>query len=188
MNATDVRKGIVIKMDGDLYMVVDFNHNTPGNWRGMVNTDLRNLKRGTVIQKRFRSGDKLDVAFTETKDMEYLYEEGENCVFMDQETYDQTPIPKELIKEQVQYIPLNTKVRVTFVEGKAVSLDLPSSVVLEVIETEPGVKGDSRTNLFKPATLSTGLVVKVPLFIKAGEKVKIDTRSGECQGRATDAE
>jgi len=173
----------VIKLDNDLYVVVESQHVTPGNWRGMVQAKLRNLKQGNIVQKRFRSTDKVEDVFLEYRTMEYLYKEGDSYCFMDTENYEQIMLPKEAMEDAISYMKLNTQARIAFYENKALSVELPTSVVLEIVETDPGMKGDTVVNVFKPATLETGLIIKVPLFINTGEKVKVDTRTGEFLGR-----
>jgi elongation factor P len=179
INATEIRKGMVIRMDGELFVVLGREHVTPGNWRAMVQTEMRSLRSGNKTQKRFRSNDQIDDVYVETKTFEYLYPEADAYVFMDTENYEQIPVAKDVVGADINYLPENSVVRGTLIEGKIVSIELPSSVVLEIIESEPGVKGDSRTNIFKNAKVSTGFNVKVPLFMKIGDKIKIDTRTGE---------
>ncbi|MCR4293436.1 MAG: elongation factor P [Candidatus Kuenenia sp.] len=183
ISATEMKKGGVIKLDNDLYVVVESQHVTPGNWRGMVQAKLRNLKQGNIVQKRFRSTDKVEDIFLEYLTMEYLYKEGDSYCFMDTENYEQIMLPKEAVEEAIPYMKLNTQARIAFYENKALSVELPTSVVLEIVETDPGMKGDTVVNVYKPATLETGLIIKVPLFINTGEKVKVDTRTSEFLGR-----
>lgn len=179
ISATEIKRGTVLKVDGDLFVVIDYQHITPGNWRGMVQAKLKSLKQGNVVQKRFRSTDKVDDVYLEHREMEYLYQDGDNYCFMDTETLEQVFIQKDAIEAEIPYIALNTHARISFYDEKPVSVELPASVTLRVEKTDPGVKGDTVTNVFKPATLETGLVVKVPLFINQGERVKVDTRTGE---------
>lgn len=186
INATEIRKGMVLRMDGDLYIVLDREHVTPGNWRAMVQTEMRSLKSGTKTQKRFRSNDQVEDVYVETRNFEYLYPEADAYVFMDSETYDQIPVPAEVIGNDINFMPENSVVKGTVIDGKIASIELPTNVVLEIIEAEPGVKGDSRTNIFKNAKVSTGMAVKVPLFMKVGDKIKIDTRTGDFMERVND--
>ncbi|MCF6158972.1 MAG: elongation factor P [wastewater metagenome] len=179
VSATEIKKGTVIKLDNELYLVVDYQHVTPGNWRGMVQAKLKSLKQGNVIQKRFRSTDKLEDVFLDYRVMEYLYRDGDNFCFMDTENYEQVLLPKEAVEDTIPYMTLNSQVRIAFYEGKAISIELPTSVTLKIVETDPGMKGDTVVNVYKPAKLETGLIVKVPLFINNGERIKIDTRTGE---------
>jgi elongation factor P len=182
--ANDIKKGMMIKLDGELYMVVDFHHLTPGNKPAMIQAKLKSMRVGNVIQNRFRSTERVEDVYLDHRDMEYLYNDGDMYCLMDSETMEQLFIPKEVLGDTVNYMPHNCQVRVTFYEGRPVSAELPASVVLEVKETDPGVKGDTVTNVFKPATLETGVVIKVPLFINPGDRIKVDTRSGEFLSRA----
>ena len=179
INATDIRKGMVIRVDNELFVVLDREHVTPGNLRAKVQVDMRSLRTGTKTPKRFRSDEQVDEVFVETKTFEYLYPDADTYVFMDAQSYEQIPVQKDVVGDQIRYMPLNCQVKGMEIEGKIVSVELPTSVVLEVTDCEPGVKGDSRSNITKNATVSTGLNVKVPLFIKAGEMIKIDTRTGD---------
>ena len=179
INATDIRKGMVVKVDEELFLIVDYEHIAPGNWRAIVQAKMRNIKQGNIVQRRFRSSDKLESVFLESKVMEYLYKQGDTYCFMDTESYEQVMLPADLVDPSMPYVALNSQVRIGFYDGKPLSIDLPTSVVLKIVETDPGSRGNSVTNVFKPAKLETGLVVKVPLFINIGDKVKVDTRSGE---------
>ncbi|MGR3311202.1 MAG: elongation factor P [Candidatus Brocadiales bacterium] len=179
INATEIKRGIVLKVDNELFVVMDFQHITPGNWRGMVQAKIKSLKQGNVIQKRFRSTDKIEDVYLEHRVMEYLYQDGDNYCFMDTETLEQIFIQGDAIKAEIPYISLNSQAKISFYEGKPISVELPASVILNIEETDPGVKGDTVTNVFKPAKLETGLVVKVPLFVNQGERIKVDTRTGE---------
>lgn len=182
--ANDIKKGMMIKLDGELYTVVDFHHLTPGNKPAMIQAKLKSLKAGNVITNRFRSTERVEDVYLDYREMEYLYNEGENYCLMDSETLEQFFVSKEVMGDAVNYMPHNCKVRMTFYEGRPVAVELPASVTLEVKETAPGVKGDTVTNVFKPATLETGLVIKVPLFINTGDMIKVDTRTGEFLSRA----
>jgi elongation factor P len=179
VTATDLRKGMVINHEGELYVIVSAKHITPGNKRGHVQAKMKSLEKGNTYAHKFRSTNDIDRAFLDSRGMEYLYPEGEAFVFMDNENYEQMHLPAELVGDDMPYVKLNSQVKVTFHEGTPVSVDLPSSVVLEVTHTEPGFKGDTATNVTKPATLETGLEIRVPGYIKDGEQVKIDTRTGE---------
>ena len=179
INATELRKGMVIQQDDGLFVVTDTQHITPGNKRGILQAKIKHLKDGHTIQRRFRSTDRVEQAYLESKKFEYLYEEKSAFVFMDTETYEQLRLDADVVGEEIPYIALNSQVQITFHDGAPVSIDLPSSVVLEVKQTDPGAKGNTVTNVYKPATLETGLVVKVPLHIVIGNRIKVDTRSGE---------
>ena len=182
---SQVRKGMVIVGDdGQLYTVVDRDLNTPGNWRAILQLKLKNLKTGSIAVNRVRPQDKVEVAYFEKKDFQYLYQEGDDYVFMDTETYDQYPLPKELLGDQMKYLKENDTVKLTIYEGKPLDMELPATVELKVVETEPSVKGATAAAQFKPAIMETGLKITVPPFIAIGEVLQIDTRTGEYLSRA----
>lgn len=185
INATDLRRGMIVRVDGALYSVVDFEHVTPGKGQAVMQTKLRHVVEGHHTNKRFRSTEKVEQLFLQNKEMEYLYQDGEFYCLMDTGSYEQVMIPRELVGDQGRFLRHNSTVKVVLYENKPIAIDLPAAVVLEVVETEPGVKGDSVTNVFKPATLETGLKVRVPLFVKKGEMVKVDTRTGDFLERAS---
>jgi elongation factor P len=185
-NATDLKKGMVIQHEGDLWRCLDSMHVTPGNWRGMVQATLRNLRTGAKHEMRFRSTDKIEPAFIEVVDMQYSYKDRGFFVFMSTESYEETQIEGDLLGDGVNFLKEGETVKVQMHDGKPVGVDLPASVVLTISETTPGVRGDTVTNTRKEATLETGLVVKVPLFIEQGEKVRVDTRTGEFMERVND--
>src|SRR3954453_9610775 len=157
IKATDIRRGMVVTIDGTNFVVVDFAHHTPGNLRAMVQTKLRNMNNGTLIEKRLRSVDQIEVPYVETKQFEYLYSSGDEHVFMDSETYDQLSFPPEILGTAMQYILPNHKVTVMYVGGKAVSIDVPATVDLAVTATPPACKGATPTNQYKDAVLENGL-------------------------------
>jgi elongation factor P len=179
IKATDIRRGMVITIDGTNFVVVDFAHHTPGNLRAMVQTKLRNMNSGALIEKRLRAVDQVEVPYVETKEYEYLYSSGDEHVFMDTETYDQLSFPPEILGTAMQFLLPNSKVMVQYVGGKPVSVEVPASIDLVVTDTPPSIKGATATNQYKDATLETGLRVQVPPFIGPGEKIRIDTRTGE---------
>ena len=183
LKATDIRRGMVITMEGINYVVVDFAHHTPGNLRAMVQTKLRNMNNGALIEKRLRSVDQIDVPYVETKEFEYLYSQGDEHVFMDCETFDQLSFQPEIIGTAMDYLLPNTKVMVKYVAEKPVSIEIPASIDLVVKDTPPGLKDVTATNQYKDATMETGLRVQVPPFIEIGEKIRIDTRTGEYVSR-----
>ena len=183
LKATDIRRGMVISMDNVYYVVVDFMHHTPGNLRAMVQTKLRNMNSGSLIEKRFRSVDQIEVPYVETKEFEYLYSSGDEHVFMDTETYDQLQVSPETVGEAANYLLEGQECVVALHEGSPLYVELPASVELVIEYTEPGIQGDRSTGGTKPARLETGYEVSVPLFITNGEKVKVDTRTGEYLGR-----
>jgi elongation factor P len=182
---SQVRKGMVIVGDdGQLYAVVDRDLNTPGNWRAILQLKLKNLKTGAVTSNRVRPADKVEQAYLDRRPMQYIYQEGDNYVFMDNETFDQIHLNKDLVGDLMYYLKEGDNAQVTFYEGKALSLDLPATVELKVIETEPSVKGATAAAQYKPATLETGLKLSVPPFINIGEVIQVDTRTGEYLSRA----
>jgi elongation factor P len=183
IKATDIRRGMVITIEGTNFVVVDFAHHTPGNLRAMVQTKLRNMNSGSLIDKRLRSVDQIEVPYVETKEFEYLYSAGDEHVFMDTETYDQLSFASDILGTAMQYLLPNSKVTVQYVADKPVSIDVPASVDLVVKDTPPELKGATATNQYKEATLETGLKVQVPPFVQIGEKIKIDTRTGEYVSR-----
>jgi elongation factor P len=179
IKATDIRRGMVITMEGVNFVVVDFAHHTPGNLRAMVQTKLRNMNSGSLIDKRLRSVDQIEVPYVETKEYEYLYSSGDEHVFMDTETYDQISFTPEILGTAMQYLLPNSRVMVMHVADKPVSIEVPANIELTVVETPPSIKGATATNQYKEATLETGLKLTVPPFVNIGEKIRIDTRTGE---------
>lgn len=184
-NYSDVRKGqVIVGEDGQLYAVVDRDLNTPGNWRAILNLKLKNLKTGAVTPKRFKPEDKVEIAYLDKRPMQYLYQEADDYVFMDKETYDQVSLSKEWVGDNILYLRENDDVAVTFYNGKALSIEPPASVELKVTETEPSVKGATAAAQYKPATCETGLKITVPAFVTTGDVIVIDTRTGEYVSRA----
>lgn len=179
ITTADFRNGITIELDGTLYTMVYFQHVKPGKGGAFVRTRLKNLKTGAVIEKTFRAGERVELAVLDKRRMQYLYRDGNNYLFMDLDTYEQLPIPEEEVGETAKYLVEGVTVEVPLYEGKPVGVEPPVFVEMEVVDTAPGVKGDTASGGSKPATLETGLVVNVPFFIEAGNRVKIDTRSGE---------
>jgi len=169
ISATQMRPGMVIKYNNDLYTIFSVNHRTPGNLRGFVQAKMRNLRSGTMTENRFSSEDKVEKAIMEEHEMEYLYDDGEYYYFMNIETYEQMHLMKDLLGDATQYLTPNLKVTVEFYEGKPISVELPATVDMTVVETEPGLKGATVSNVTKAAKLETGLVVQVPAFIGEGE-------------------
>jgi len=184
-SATDIRKGSVLVLDGELYVCTDFHHNTPGNKRGNVQTKLKNIMNGASSTRKFSSTERIEFAFLDKRNCEYLYKDGTSFVFMDQETFEQYHLAEDQVGDQMKFIVDNSTVQVTFYEGTAISVDLPASVELEVTHTEPGIKGDTVSNVYKPATLQTGLETRVPNHINIGDVVKVSTQTGEFQGRVS---
>ena len=182
--ATQLRPGMVIKFNNDLFSIFSVNHRTPGNLRGFVQAKMRNLRSGTMIEHRFSSEDKVERAILDEHEMEYLYDDGEYYYFMNSENYEQMHLTKDILGDAVDYLIPNLKVKVEFYEGKPMSVELPPTVDLTVVETEPGLKGATVSNVTKPAKMETGLVVQVPPFITEGEKIRVNTAEGTYQERA----
>jgi elongation factor P len=181
----DVRRGMVILgEDGQLYQCLERDLNTPGNWRAILYLKLKNLKTGAITPVRFKPEDKVELAYLDTREMQYSYKDGDDYVFMDSETYEQMTLPDELIGEQMQYLKENDTVKVTMYEGKPIDLEIPATVELKVTETEPAVKGATAAAQYKPATCETGLKITVPPFINIGDVIKIDTREHKYLSRA----
>jgi elongation factor P len=179
ISTADFRNGITIEMDGNLYNVVYFQHVKPGKGGAFVRTRLKNLKTGAVTEKTFRAGEKVELAILDKRRMQFLYREGENFFFMDLDTYEQMPISEGEVGETANYLTDGVTVEISLYDSKPVGVESPLFVEMEVAETAPGVKGDTASGGSKPATLESGLVVNVPFFIEAGNRIKIDTRSGE---------
>jgi elongation factor P len=184
IQATQMRPGMVIKFNNDLYSIFSVNHRTPGNLRGFVQARMRNLRNGTMSEHRFSSEDRVERAVLDEQEMEYLYDDGESFYFMNTQTYEQTHLTKELLGDAVSYLIPQLHVHVEFYEGKPMSVELPATVDMTVVETEPGLKGATVSNVTKPAKLETGLVVQVPPFISEGEKIRVNTAEGTYQERA----
>jgi elongation factor P len=179
IQATQLRRGNTILLNGELFQVVDYTHITPGNWRGMVQTKLRNLRSGSIIDHRFRSEDRVERAVLDQREMEYLYSDGASHHFMDTENYEQTHLSEDVLGDSVKYLVANSKITVEFYEGKPLGIELPATVNLRVIQTEPGMPSATATNVLKPATVETGLIVPVPHFVQEGELIKVDTTEGK---------
>ncbi len=184
ISATQMRPGMVIKFNNELYSVFSVNHRTPGNLRGFVQARMRSLRTGTMTEHRFSSEDRVEKAMLEEIKMEYLYDDGEFFYFMNSETFEQLHLTKDLLGDATQYLIPQLKVAVEFYEGKAMSVELPATVDLMVVETEPSLKGATVSNVTKPAKLETGLVVQVPAFITEGQKIRVNTAEGTYQERA----
>ncbi|MEP0773712.1 MAG: elongation factor P [Acidobacteriota bacterium] len=182
--ATELRAGYVIVHNGQLHRVLNVVHVTPGNWRGMVQTKLRNLKTGSQLEHRFRSEDRVEKATFDTQEMQYLYSDSAGHHFMNTETYEQITLSDEVLGSALEWMLPDTVITVDFYEGQPVALELPNSVVLQVVETDPPLKGATAAGGSKPAKLETGVVVQVPQFIEAGTRIVVDTRTGEYLSRA----
>jgi elongation factor P len=184
ISSTQMRPGMVIKFNNELYSIFSVNHRTPGNLRGFVQAKMRSLRSGTMAEHRFSSEDKVERAVMEEIEMEYLYDDGEYYYFMNTENFEQMHLMKDILGDATSYLVPQLKVKVEFHEGKPIGVELPATVVLTVVETEPGMKGASVSNVTKPAKLETGLVVQVPPFIAEGEKIRVSTAEGTYQERA----
>ena len=182
--AGDFKKGITFEINGEPHVVLDFQHVKPGKGAAFVRTKYKNILTGATREEAFNPNDKFPKAHIETKQMQYLYSDGELYYFMDQETYDQIPLAADQVEDAIKYLRENDIATIKFYKGNAFLVEAPNFVNLLVTETEPGVKGDTATNVTKAATVETGAVVQVPIFINEGEKIQIDTRSGEYLGRA----
>jgi elongation factor P len=182
--ATQLRPGMIIKFNNDLHSIFSVFHRTPGNLRGFVQAKMRNLRTGSMIEHRFSSEDKVERVALDEHEMEFLYEDGEYYYFMNTENFEQMHLTKELLGDSVLYLTPQLRVNVQFYEGKPISVELPPSVEMTVIETEPGLKGATVSNVTKPAKLETGLVVQVPPFINQGERIRVSTAEGTYQERA----
>ena len=181
--ANDIRKGQVIKFNGEPHLVIETQHRTPGNLRAFVHVKMRNLRYGKALDQRFASTEAIEVLPTDKRTLEFSYADRDHFAFIDPNTFDQVELNAALIGDLKNYLTAGGKVDVLFVDDKALTIELPSTVALKIIESAEGVKGDTASNVQKPATLETGLVVSVPLFIKAGEIIKISTADGSYLGR-----
>lgn len=184
ISSNDFRPGVTIEVDGEIWQVVEFMHVKPGKGSAFVRTKLRNVKTGAVKETTFRAGEKVPEAKVETREMQYLYNDGDSYTFMDTETYEQISIPASQLEREIKFLKENTNCYVMLHEGVPIGVELPNTVVLEVVATDPGIKGDTASGGSKPATLETGLVVQVPFFINVGDKLVIDTRHGQYVSRA----
>ncbi len=184
VSAGDFRNGVTFEMDGNVLQIVEFQHVKPGKGAAFVRTKIKNVITGAVLEKTFNPNDKYPTAYIERREMQYLYNDGDLYYFMDNETYEQLPVGKDTIPDSFKFVKENMPVKILSYKGNVFGMEPPFFVELEVSETEPGVKGDTATNVTKPATLETGAVIKVPLFINAGDMIRIDTRTGEYMERA----
>jgi elongation factor P len=184
LQATRLKKGMLIKMDQDLYRVLDTQHVTPGNLRGFVRVKMRNIRSGVLADNRFRSEDTVERAILDERTMQYLYKDGDDYYFMDTTTYDQVHISSEALGDSVNYLKAEMEISVEFYEEEAVGIELPVTVDLKVTDTAPGIKGATASAQVKPATLETGLVVNVPPFVNTGDSIRVSTESGEYLSRA----
>ena len=184
VSTNQFRNGMHVELDGQVWRIVEFQHVKPGKGGAFVRTKLKSLDSGAVVDRTFRAGEKMPRVHTETKNVQYLYDAGDDVVFMDEQTYEQLAIPRATVEEELDFIQPSSSVPLLTVDGRPAGVQLPASVELEVVETEPGVRGDTVSNVTKPAKLETGAVVQVPLFVNAGDRVKVDTRERRYISRA----
>ncbi|MBD8033465.1 MULTISPECIES: elongation factor P [Solibacillus] len=184
ISVNDFRTGLTIIVDGNLFRVLEFQHVKPGKGAAFVRSKLRNLRNGNVTEKTFRAGEKVEKAMIENRKMQYLYAQGDEHVFMDMESYDQTTLSEAQIKEELFYLLENMELHIQSYQGELIGIELPNTVILEVAETEPGIKGDTASGGTKPAKMETGLMVNVPFFVNQGDKLIINTTEGSYVSRA----
>jgi len=184
MKATDIRRGHVIFFEGHPCRVMEFTHRTPGNLRAFIQAKLRNIRTGAMFEHRFRSADAIEKVVVDEVSMDFLYADGDDYYFMNPVDYEQTVLKGSTLGDAVEYLTPNLQIKVSYHDGQAVGIELPSSVELEVIETEPGLKSATASSVTKPAKTETGLVVQVPSFINEGEKIRVDTSEGAYLSRA----
>jgi elongation factor P len=179
VSISEFRKGMAIKLDNEIWIITEYQHVSPGNWRAMVRTRLKNAKTGRVVERTFRMTEEIEPVRLESREMQYLYESDGNLYFMDTQSYEQTFIPADFIGEQKLFLKEGNMCTISFIEQRPITAELPFFIDLMVAEAEPGIRGDSTTNLMKGAVLETGAKVQVPLFVNAGDTVKVDTRTGK---------
>jgi len=184
ISAGEFRNGVTFEFEGNVFQIVEFQHVKPGKGAAFVRTKLKNVINGGVVEKTFRPTDKMPKAHIDRRDMEYLYQDGDLFYFMDQETYEQTPLNSEQLGDALKFVKENMLVKILSYKGNVFGVEPPNFVELQVTQTEPGFKGDTATGASKPATLETGAVINVPLFIEEGEIIRVDTRTGEYMERA----
>ena len=184
VSTNQFRNGMHVELDGDVWRIVEFQHVKPGKGGAFVRTKLKNLGTGSVVDRTFRAGEKMPRIHTGTKNVQYLYDEGEETVFMDTETFEQIHMRHADVAEELEFLQPSGSVMLLTVDGRPTGVQLPASVELTIVETEPGVKGDTISNVTKPATLETGAVVQVPLFVNVGDRIKVDTRERRYISRA----
>ncbi len=183
ITTNDLKTGITLELDNGLFQVVDFQHVKPGKGSAFVRTKLRNVKTGNVFDRTFNAGIKVEQAIINREDMQFLYRDADDYVFMNTSTYEQMHVPPVALGDAADYLIENMTAQVAFFNGEIIGVEIPASVELTITETEPGVQGDRKTGATKPATLETGKVVNVPLFVEQGEKIRVDTRSGDYMTR-----
>jgi elongation factor P len=184
VSTNQFRNGMHVELDGQVWRIVEFQHVKPGKGGAFVRTKLKSLDSGSVVDKTFRAGEKMPRVHTETKSVQYLYDAGDEVVFMDESSFEQVNLPRTEVKEELDFLQPSSSVMLLTVDGRPAGIQLPASVELAVVETEPGVKGDTVSNVTKAATLETGAVVQVPLFVNQGDRIKVDTRERRYMSRA----
>jgi elongation factor P len=184
VSTNQFRNGMHVELDGQVWRIVEFQHVKPGKGGAFVRTKLKSLDSGSVVDKTFRAGEKMPRVHTETKSVQYLYDAGDEVVFMDESSFEQVNLPRTEVKEELDFLRPSSSVMLLTVDGRPAGIQLPASVELAVVETEPGVKGDTVSNVTKAATLETGAVVQVPLFVNQGDRIKVDTRERRYMSRA----
>ena len=184
VNTNQFKNGMHIELDSNVWRIIEFQHVKPGKGGAFVRTKLKNLDTGSVVDKTFRAGEKFARVHTETKSVQYLYDSGDEVIFMDEQSYEQISLPRESVSDALDYLEPSSSVQMLTVDGRPAGVQLPASVELTVAETEPGVRGDTVSNVTKPAKLATGAVVQVPLFVNQGERIKVDPREGRYISRA----
>ncbi len=184
VSTNEFKNGMHIELDGSVWRIVEFQHVKPGKGGAFVRTKVKSIDSGSVVDRTFRAGEKFPRVFTEVKNMQYLYDSGDEVVFMDAETYEQLSLAHATLEDELPYLVPSSSVQLLFVGGKPSGVQLPASLELAVTETEPGVKGDTVSNVTKPATLETGAIVQVPLFVNPGDRIKVDPREGRYISRA----
>jgi len=184
ITTNDLKNGMTLEIDRDLFQVVDFQHVKPGKGHAFVRTTLRNVRAGSTVDRTFRAGEKVERVNIDKREMQFLYREGSDYVFMDNQTYDQRHVPLESLGDAASYLIENNNAVLLLFGEEIIGTDLPAAVELTITDTEPGMQGDRVSGATKPATVETGLIVQVPLFVGPGEKIKVDTRSGEYLSRA----
>lgn len=185
IQATKLRPGVVVKHNGELYSIFSVNHRTPGNLRGFVQVRMRSLRSGNMTDHRFSSEDRVERIVLDEQEMEYLYQDGDYYYFMNTENYEQVHLNKDTLGDTVQYLIPNLKIQVEFYEDRPIGIEIPQTVDMTVVETEPALKGATVSNVGKPATLETGMVVQVPAFVNAGDRIRVNTEEGTYQERVT---
>lgn len=178
ISVNDFRTGLTVELDGMAWQVIDFQHVKPGKGAAFVRSKLRNIKTGTIVERTFRAGEKIPRARLDKREMQYLYNSGDEYVFMDNQSFEQVTLSKELLGDGLKYLKENMNINIAMYQGEIIGLELPNFVELQVIDTEPGIKGDTASGASKNATLETGAVVQVPLFVNVGDVLRIDTRTG----------